>query len=175
MRAISVLAVGALLFLVGCSGNDHEDLRTWMADAAKDAKVKVPVLPQVAPYAPSRYDPAGAMDPFRPGKIVPESAKAGGGARPDLNRQKEELEQYPLESLTFVGVLQRGKQNFAIVKADSSLHRVKTGNYLGQDFGVVTKISDVEISLRELVQDGGGDWIERTSALQLQEQKEPHK
>jgi type IV pilus assembly protein PilP len=85
------------------------------------------------------------------------------------------LELYPLESLVFVGLLQRGKENHAIVKADSSLHKVKVGNYLGQDFGVVTQISDFEISLRELIQDAGGDWVERTSTLQLQEQKESKK
>lgn len=175
MKRFAVLFWGGFLLLGGCSGDEHEDLREWMSSTAKDTKTKIPPLPQVAPYSPARYQPEGALDPFKPGKIIPETGKSGGGSRPDLNRQKEELEQYPLESLTFVGVLQRAKENQAIIKADSALHKVKVGNYLGQDFGVITKISDFEISLRELLQDAGGDWIERTSVLQLQEQKETHK
>ncbi len=175
MKNRAVLFWCGILLLAGCASGDHEDVREWMSTAVKDSKPKMAPLPQVAPYAPTRYSPEGALDPFRPGKIVPETGKSSGSARPDLNRQKEELEQYPLESLTFVGVLQRGKEYFAIVKADNILNKVRVGNYLGQDFGVVTKISDVEISLRELIQDAGGDWIERTSVLQLQEKKESHK
>lgn len=175
MRWLAVIFSGGLCLLAACSGSEHEDLKQWMATAAKDTKVRIPPLPQVAPYSPSRYQADGALDPFRSAKIVPESNKAGAGARPDLNRQREELEQYPLESLVFVGVMQRGQVFHAIVKADNTLHKVKVGNYLGQDFGVVTRISDAEIALRELIQDAGGDWIERTSVLQLQEQKESRK
>ena len=175
MKNSAVLLGCGLLLLGGCSGGEHDDLRAWMASVAKQPPVKIPPIPQVAPYTPSRYQAEGSIDPFKPAKILPESGKSGGGARPDLNRQKEVLEQYPLETLAFVGLLQRGKENHAIVKADHSLHKVKVGNYMGQDFGVVTQISDVEISLRELVQDAGGDWIERTSTLQLQEQKESKK
>ncbi len=175
MRTLTLLCWGSFLFLAACSGGQHEDLRAWMATAATTTSIKIPPIPKVAPYTPTRYQPEGLLDPFRPGKILPEAGKSGGGSRPDLNRQKEELEQYPLETLNFVGLIQRGKANYAIVKADGTLHKIGTGNYLGQDFGVVTRISDVEITLRELIQDAGGDWIERTSALQLQEQKESHK
>ena len=173
MKKCSVLFWGCILLLGGCASSEHDDLRAWMASATKDsAKAKIPPVPQVAAYSPSRYQPEGTLDPFKPGKILPESGKSGGGARPDLNRPKEALEQYPLESLVFVGLLQRGKENHAIVKADSALHKVRVGNYLGQDFGVITQISDLEISLRELIQDAAGDWVERVSTLQLQEQKE---
>jgi len=46
---------------------------------------------------------------------------------------------------------------------------VRSGNYMGQNFGVITKISEGEITLRELIQDAGGDWAERESSLLLQE------
>lgn len=175
MRTLTLLCLASLLLLAACSGGQHEELRAWMATAAKTTSIKIPPIPKVALYTPTRYQPDGSLDPFRPGKILPEAGKSGGGARPDLNRQKEELEQYPLETLNFVGLIQRGKANYAIVKADGTLHKIGVGNYLGQEFGVVTRISDVEISLREMIQDAGGDWIERTSVLQLQEQKESHK
>ena len=176
MKKYAALFWLGIALLGGCSSSEHDDLRAWMSSAAKDsAKAKIPPVPQVAAYAPSRYQPEGTLDPFKTSKILPESGKSGSGSRPDMNRQKEDLEQYPLESLVFVGLLQRGKENHALVKVDSTLYKVKIGNYLGQDFGVVTQISDFEISLRELIQDAAGDWVERTSTLQLQEQKESKK
>jgi type IV pilus assembly protein PilP len=86
-----------------------------------------------------------------------------------MNRRREPLESYPLETLRMVGTLFQGKRVHALVQADKTLHQVKVGNYLGQNFGVVTKISEAEVALKELIQDAGGDWVERASTLQLQE------
>ncbi len=85
-----------------------------------------------------------------------------------MNRPREPLEAYPLESIKFVGSLSQSKQTHAIVQVDGALHQVKVGGYMGQNFGVVTKISETEMNLRELVQDPGGDWVERMSTLHLQ-------
>ncbi|MEF8706510.1 MAG: pilus assembly protein PilP, partial [Candidatus Accumulibacter sp. UW27] len=93
----------------------------------------------------------------------------GGGFRPDLDRPKEPLELYPLESLKYVGVMTRKTQSYAIIQAESTLHQIKIGNYMGQNFGVVVDISEAEVTLRELIQDSAGDWVERTSTLMLQE------
>lgn len=54
---------------------------------------------------------------------------------------------------------------------DNVIHQVRVGNYMGQDFGVVTAISETEVTLRELVEDVNGDWTERSSSLLLQEQQ----
>ena len=85
-----------------------------------------------------------------------------------MNRRKEPLEAYPLESLQMVGTLQRGKNTYALVRTtDRDVYQVKVGNYMGQNFGVIVGIGDGDIRLKELVQDGAGDWTERTSTLQL--------
>ena len=91
--------------------------------------------------------------------------------KPDLDRRKEPLEAFPLESLKMVGVLQKDKMIHAIIQAGKAVHQVKIGNYMGQNFGIITNITESEIQLRELVQDAVGDWVERTSSLQLQEQE----
>lgn len=91
--------------------------------------------------------------------------------QPDFNRHKEPLESFPLESLKYVGVLLKAKASYAIILADGALHQVKLGNYMGQNFGVITKISESEVALRELIQDPGGQWVERVSTLQLQEKE----
>lgn len=167
-------ACGALMALAtiagaGCDTGDQGELREWMQAETKDFRGKIPPLPQVKPYEPVAYDAAGLVDPFKSSRLTIDSKQQGGGGlQPDLNRPKEPLEAYPLESLKYVGYLSKKNQPNAIVLADAALHQVRIGNYMGQNFGVVTKISESDIVLRELVQDSAGDWVERTSTLMLQ-------
>lgn len=173
MKARIVTAL-AVLLLAGCEGSEHSDLKADLDRLTRDLPHRVDPLPQVKPYEPVAYNAFDLPDPFGPKKIelATKSATSGGGGgslAPDLNRPKEPLEAYPLESLKMVGTLSQNKHNYALVKADSGLYRVRVGNYMGQNFGVITKITDSEITLRELIQDSAGDWAERDSALLLQE------
>ena len=166
MRAIYVVA--ACLTLVACAGGENEDLRQWMNEASKGLKGGIPPLPEVKPYEPIPYDAGGLLDPFKLSKIGPEQKKGGGGGlQPDMNRPREPLESYPLESLKYVGVMTKAKVSYAIVAADGALYQVRAGNYMGQNFGVITRISEEQVALKELVQDSAGDWVERESTLLL--------
>ncbi len=167
MRRLAALL--GTIFLVACTACDHEDLREWMKTAAQDTKAKIPPLPVVEPYEAVPYDVGGLLDPFKPAKVGPEERKGGGGFRPDLDRPKEPLELYPLESLKYVGVMTRNKVSYAIIQVDGTLYQIKIGNYMGQNFGVVVNVSESDVTLRELIQDSAGDWVERTSTLLLQE------
>jgi type IV pilus assembly protein PilP len=104
-----------------------------------------------------------------PRKLSAPKEGAGGGVAPDLNRRKEPLEAFPLEQLTMVGTLTQNKETYALVRADKTLYRVKKGNYMGQNFGLITDVTDSEIKLKEIVQDSAGDWAERQSVLPLLE------
>ena len=158
--------------LVACSSSEHDDLRQWMSEASKGTKGRIPPLPQVKSYEPVPYDAGNLLDPFKPGKIGVEQKKGGGsGLQPDLNRPREPLEAYPLESLKYVGVMTRKNVSYAIIQVDGSLYQVRLGSYLGQNFGVTTKVSESEVTLKELVQDSAGDWTERESTLLLQGQE----
>jgi type IV pilus assembly protein PilP len=169
MKALPVILLG--LLLAACD-QDFGDLKAELKDKTKDLRGRIDPLPVVKPYEPVPYKAFDQADPFSSAKIelVTKSASSGGGGlKPDLNRPKEPLEAYPLESLKMVGVLQQRKANFALVKADTGLYRVKVGNYMGQNFGLITTISESQIQLRELIQDAVGDWTERQSTMQLQE------
>ena len=160
------------LVLVACTGGDNQDLRQWMSEAGKDIKGKIPPLPEVKPYEPVAYDAGNLLDPFKPAKIGPEQKKnAGGGVQPDMDRPREPLEAYPLESLKYVGVMTKKNVSYAIVQVDSALYQVRVGNYMGQNFGVITKVAESEVTLKELTQDSAGDWVEKTSVLLLQSQE----
>ncbi len=168
MRRLPVLF--SALLLAACSTDHHEDLQEWMNSVALDAKGKIQPLPVVEPYEPVPYDASNLIDPFRPSKMAPEEKRGGGGAfRPDPDRPKEPLEAYPLESLRYVGVMTRNKASHALILVDGSLYQVRIGNYMGQNFGVIVGVSESEVTLRELIQDSAGDWVERTSSLLLQE------
>ena len=91
--------------------------------------------------------------------------------QPDMNRPKEPLESFSLEAIQMVGTLAQGKDMFALVRAGANLFRVKKGNYMGQNFGVITGIDEGQINLKEVVQDAGGDWVERSTTVQMSEGK----
>jgi len=171
MRTIIVLAGVALL--AACGGEEQGELRQELAAMTKDLRGKVDPLPQVRSYEPVPYKGESMLDPFVPGRIVVTQAAGGGGSgggvQPDLNRPKEPLEAFPLEQLQMVGTLAQNKDMYALVRAGSNLFRVKKGNYMGPNFGVITAIDEGQINLKEVVQDSGGDWVERSTTVQMQE------
>ena len=167
-----VLMIGAAAVLAGCGGDSHQDLRAWMAEQGKGQKGRLDPLPQIKPYDPFAYNAFDLPDPFKPRKIEP--TKGASKLAPDLARRKEPLEAYPLEALTMVGTLERGKGVYALVRTpEKDIYQVRAGNYMGQNFGVVTGINESEVKLKELVQDGSGDWTERSSTLNLQADQRP--
>ena len=172
-RIAPTLGVLASLLLGACSSEEHQDLRQWMKESTQDMKGKVPPLPEIKSFPIVAYETGELKDPFNPNKIEAEkkSRVGGGGIKPNFDRYKEPLEAYPLESLKMVGLIQNGKMLNAVIMADKAVHLVKIGNYMGQNFGMIVHINESEVQLKELVQDPAGDWEERTSTLQLQEQE----
>lgn len=164
-----ILACVIPILVVGCGGREDDDLRAWMAEQGASARGKIEPVPPIRPYEAFSYNAFALSDPFKPRKI--ESAKGTRG--PDLARRKEALESYPLENLTMVGSLARGKAMIGLVKAsDNRVFQVRQGNYMGQNFGVITNITEADVSLKELFQDGAGDWVERQTKLMLQEREQ---
>ena len=170
MRRAAIL-LGCLM-LAACGGEDHQDLRQWMKESTKDFKGKIPPLPEIKSFPTVAYEAGDLVEPYNASKIEPERKAGGGGIKPDLDRRKEPLEAYPLESLKMVGTLTKGKMVHALVQAEKNLHQVKIGNYMGQNFGIITDINETEVQLKELVPDSLGDYTERTSTLQLQEKQQ---
>jgi len=174
MSKLTAIAVVAALTagLSGC-GAEQEELQSWMDQQRREAKPNVPPLLPPKRFDPQPYEQAQAVEPFSNQKLAvalkqearqPNSLFAG-----EMNRRKEPLEAYPLDSMSMVGSVARSGRPTALLKVDSLLYQVKVGEYLGQNYGKVTKISETEVTLREVVQDAAGEWIERPAALQLQE------
>jgi type IV pilus assembly protein PilP len=169
MKRSKLFRLLVLLLLSACGGEKYEDLTQFVNESDNLPRGRIEPLPEVKPYEPVAYNAFDMSDPFRPRKM--EQAKSGGGIAPDMNRRREALEAYPLDNLRMVGTLEQGRIIFALVKTpDNTLHRVKPGSYLGQNFGFITQVTDSSITLKEVVQDGTDDWTERVSTLQLLEE-----
>jgi type IV pilus assembly protein PilP len=162
------LALGFLVVaLTGCDVGSHDDLRRFVQESGNGMRGKVNPLPEVRRYEPFTYEAFDLPDPFKPRKL---SAGKGGGLQPNLNRPREPLENYAVESLKFVGTLQQGSAAYALIKApDNVLYRVKKGNYMGQNYGLITNIEETDVTLKEIVLDTAGDWAERVTIINLQE------
>lgn len=158
------------VLLVGCGGEEFQDLRDFVKTAGAEMRGKVDPPPDIKPYEPFTYDNAtGLPDPFKP-RTDARNPRRTGLNLPNLDRPKEELEDFPLESLKMVGFLFQRNVGHAVVRsAEGKVYRVKAGNYIGQNFGQITSVSETEIKIKEMVQDSAGDWSERESNLQLVE------
>lgn len=169
----TLLAV--LLALAGCGDSDVQEVRQWMKEVDSQAKVAVPPLTEPKTFVPFAYASNAEVDPFSPNKLLAELAKSanrGGGVRPDTERRKEFLESFPLDTVKMVGTLQKAQVIYALLQVDKSVYQVKPGQHVGQNFGLITSVTDDAVSVREIVQDATGDWVERMSKLELQESKE---
>jgi type IV pilus assembly protein PilP len=173
LKTLTSTGVAAFV-LAGCS-NSNEELRQWMADTRKEMRPMTSTLAEPKTFEPFIYQDQGDIDPFDPSKVTNAlkalSAKSTSGLAPDLSRRREPLEAFPLDAITMVGTLQRPNLRFALLRADNVVYQVKVGNYVGQNFGIVTRIDENDVAIKEVVQDAAGEWVERATTLQLQETK----
>lgn len=162
--------------LASCGSSDQDELRQWMAEQRDTIKPRVVRLPEPTKFTPQPYTQENAIEPFSSQKLTQalkrESTQSTSNAAliaTELARRKEPLESSPLDTVAMVGSLIKAGQPVALVRVDNLLYQVRVGNYLGQNYGRVTKVTETGLSLREIVQDAAGEWIERTATLQLQE------
>jgi type IV pilus assembly protein PilP len=169
-RALAVLALAGGALLAGCS-DEQQELRGWMDEQRRSMPTTKETVSPPKKFEPFRYENAGQSDPFSQAKLSLKGGAASGGLKPDLNRRREALETYPLENIRMVGHMASGRNTFALLEVDKMVYQARVGNYAGQNFGMITRVSESEVVLKELVQDAAGDWVERDTSLRLQESK----
>ena len=173
-RNATALAVLAAT-LAACGGGEEAELRAWMDETRKTMRPTTQPVPEPKQFSPFAYEGKALIDPFDTSKMVLAAARQSQGRssasalKPDLDRRREVLGGYPLDQLKMVGTLRQTKANVALVDVSGQTHMVRVGNYMGQNFGLVTKISETEVELKEIVQDAAGEWVERPTKLELQE------
>ena len=176
MNTLSRFLLCAILpFGLAACGSDKNELIAWMTEVRNNTPPIKDTIPEPKRFEPFRYENLSQVEPFSMRKLQAAfdklQTRSKNGVIPDVNRRRESLESYPLEQIKMVGHLSNGKQNFALLQVESLVYQAKVGNYAGQNFGVITRVSESEIKLKELVQDAAGEWVERETALRLQEGK----
>lgn len=172
-RTLALLV--ATLGLTACGGGSEAELRAWMDDTRKSMRPTTQPVPEPKQFSPFTYEARSLIDPFDQQKMVLAVARQAqtrastSTIKPDLDRRREALEGYPLDQLKMVGTLRQQGNNVALIDAAGQTFMVRSGNYMGQNFGLVTKISETEVDLKEIVQDAAGEWVERPAKLELQE------
>ena len=178
-KVLVLLAAG---LVTGCGGGDTSDLEAYVTQVKGQQKGRIEPLPEFKPFETFAYEAVLEKDPFAawvteraPEQIITAEgivrlSSRPRGISPDFDRRKELLEQYPIDSLKMLGTLALDSELWAIVSdPDNIVHRVKAGNYIGQNFGKVVEVQEDQLSLRELVVDGLGDWQVREASLALAE------
>ena len=165
-------ATVTVLSLQGCAA-DQDELQQWMEQQRREVKPSVEALSPPKKFIPQAYVALSNVEPFSSQKLTvalkQEARQPNSLLAAEINRRKEALEAFPIDSMSMVGSVVRGGRPYALLRVDNLLYQVKPGDYLGQNYGKITKISETDVSFREIVQDAAGEWIERMSALQLQE------
>ena len=174
MCGVALLAL--LLGLSACYSSGEDELQQWMTSQRNLSRIKVDRLPEPTKFSPQAYNEEGSVEPFSSLKLAQalkrDSKQVASYAvllSPELSRRKEPLEAFPLDTVAMVGSLMKAGQPVALVRVENLLYQVRVGNYLGQNYGRVTKVSETSVTLREIVQDAAGEWLERQATLQLQE------
>jgi type IV pilus assembly protein PilP len=161
--------------LSGCGDGGEQEVKQWMNEQRSKARVVVPKVAEPKKFTPFVYAVKDEIDPFSPQKLsvalAKQQAQSSSGIKPDFDRRKEALEAYPLDTIVMVGTLQKPGLNYALLRVDKTLFQAKAGNYVGQNFGMITKVTETEVELKEIVRDAAGEWVERQAKLELQESK----
>jgi type IV pilus assembly protein PilP len=162
-----LLMLGVVLMVAGCT-RGMSDLRTWVAQEKAKKGAPIQPLPVIKTFETFTYADQDRRDPFSPSTAELDNSAATSGPRPDANRAKEPLELFALDSLKMVGTVGAGASMEVLVKDPGGvIHRVRAGEYMGQNYGHITAISEDHIELVELVSNGNGGWMERPASVAL--------
>jgi len=165
-------AVLAATLLAGCGDADVREVRDWMEQVKHDTRPSVKPLPEPKDFLPYAYGAKDAVDPFDANKLLGELARVAATSnnpnQPDLQRPRELLETFPLDTMQMVGMMEKGGTRFALLQVERSLYQVKAGQRIGPNFGVVTHVGEDAVDIREVVQDAAGEWTGRMTKLELQ-------
>ena len=175
-QGLAIMMAFGLLFMAGCGSSDHDELQQWMSTERNATRPKISPLKQPTKFTPQTYGQEGLIEPFSNQKLVQalkrDSSQATSNAAlitPELSRRKEPLEAMPLDAVAMVGSLTKAGRPVALVRVDNLIYQVRVGNYLGQNYGRITAVTEASVVLREIVQDAAGEWTERPATLQLLE------
>ena len=168
---VIILVMQAMLY--GCSAHVDDDVVAFVKEVKNRKSQTIESLPTFPHAQNFKYKAVGFRDPFEPfAPAKEETAPEEKTPMPDLNRQREPLELFPLDSLEMVGSLEQDGNFFALIKDTTGLvHTAKIGEYIGQNSGRIEKINENYLEVKELLANGKGGYREHTSVIPLRKKE----
>jgi type IV pilus assembly protein PilP len=164
-----ILTISMVAGLSACGNEETVDLHTYVNEVKARQKHHIPPLPKPQEFKIFTYNDSGLRNPFEP-TVEIQALDSNNGLKPDMSRDRDVLEQYALGSLKMMGSLEKNGQKWALIRAgDGTLFRTTVGRHIGKNNGQILKITESQIDLEEIVPDGLGGWIKRTSTLAVSE------
>ena len=159
--------------LLACGPSRQETLKDWMAEERKSITPMVKKIPEPKPFFHLAYEEVGSSDPFARQFFVAAAVSAQQKGNPDFSsphksRKRDPLEEYALETIVFVGTMEKQGRAVGLVRAQGKVFQVLTGQYIGKNLGKVLRIDESSIQLREVAQDQDGMWLQRDATLRIQ-------
>jgi len=161
--------------MVACSSDPTSDLEEYVQITKSQQKSSIEPLPEFKPYESFAYQAIDLRDPFTEPTFLhaqpsTQTTSSNNGIKPDFDRPTEPLEEFPLDSLRMVGTLAKSENHWALINdTDGTIHRVQPGNHAGQNHGKITRITEYEVELTEIIPDGIGGWTERQASIAISE------
>ncbi len=164
-----LIIIGLTSISITACTQSNDDLETFIEQTKSKHLGSVEPLPTFEPYKNFIYSASDLRDPFEPAfEAEVGEERATSNLRPEMNRPKEPLETYPLDTLRMVGILIQNENTWGLVKDPNNVvHRVQTGNYAGQNEGQIVSVTETQIDIIEIIPDGLGGYIERTASLAI--------
>ena len=170
-----LLLIVSSVSLMACSNNEEVELNAWMAQVKKETPVRVQPLAAPKVFVPVAFQGGDLSDPFDPMKLsvvfARLKAQNDNGLKPDFDRPREVLEAFSLEEMKMVGTFDNRKNLIGLVEVGKLIYQARVGNFIGQNYGKISSVSQERIDFVEVVQDTNGEWTERKTSLELQEAK----
>ena len=176
---VKIVACTLVAMSLSACEDEGDNLNQWMQEQQAATRPSVKPISPPKEFVPQAYVAASTLDPFskeRLAAVLRGSSNAPATVSdalvaPERARRKEQLESFPLDAISMVGFLKRGSANVGLIKVDGLIYQVSQGMYMGQNYGKIKNINESSITMREIVQDGVCEWVERDAVLELQEAK----
>lgn len=174
MSAPHLIVIAAVLLMLGaCDNSNLPELKGYIDKIYDRPPGPIDPLPAFEPIETFAYRPDDRRSPFEDSQALEElveEERPTSDLAPDPTRPKQELERFPLDSLRMVGTLDQNDELWALIRSnDGILHRVTVNDYMGKDHGRITRISEDEVQLTEIVQDTMGEWMQREASIAIQQ------
>lgn len=174
MKPSRVLIVLSCALLLAACERGTSDLQQWVAQERQRPGEPIDPIPPMTAAEVVAYEAFDLRDPFQrqPARAEADDPALAGanGLRPDPDRRREFLEGFPLDTLRMVGTITIEDVDYALIRDNENVvHRVREGNYMGRNHGLVQRVTASRVELRELVQDGRGGWSERRVQIAMDE------